>query len=226
MTAAGFVRAQPHVLAYEGKYSNHPDDPGGRTYEGITQRVYDAWCAVNGLPKRKLSKDTGRWKDWPQQRDAIYRKQYWDAVRGDELPAGVDLVVYDAGVNSGPGRAIRWLQKALRLNRIDGVFGAATLAAVEAHPDHDALVAAICAERLAFLKALKTWPTFGKGWGRRVAAVKATGQAWASGSVGPAPVEIEGAAAKAVIESAPTPPSTAAPTRPSARAAAPRRSAP
>lgn len=210
MTAAGFARAQPHVLAYEGKFSNHPADPGGRTYEGITQQVYDAWCADNGLPKRTLTKDTGRWKDWPAQRDALYRLQYWDAVRGDELPAGVDFVLYDGAVNSGPGRSIRWLQRALRVNRVDGVLGVATMAAVRAHPDHDALVAAICAERLAFLKALKTWPTFGKGWARRVAAVKATGQAWASGSVGPAPADIEGAGAKAVIESAPKPPSTAA----------------
>ncbi|MDQ0305355.1 glycoside hydrolase family 108 protein [Ancylobacter polymorphus] len=209
MTAAGFARAQPHVLAYEGKFSNHPDDPGGRTYEGITQRVYDAWCAANGQPKRTLSKDTGKWAGWTEQRDAIYRKQYWDAVRGDELPAGVDFAVYDAAVNSGPGRAIRWLQRALRLNRIDGVFGVATLAAVKAHPDKDLLVAAICAERLTFLQALGTWKTFGKGWGRRVAAVKATGQAWATGSVGPAPDKIDDASAKAVIESAPPAPSTA-----------------
>ncbi|WP_371346106.1 glycoside hydrolase family 108 protein [Ancylobacter sp. IITR112] len=209
MTAAGFARAQPHVLAYEGKFSNHPSDPGGRTYEGITQRVFDAWCAASGVPKRTLSASTGKWPGWAEQRDSIYRKQYWDAVRGDDLPAGVDFAVYDAAVNSGPGRAIRWLQRALRLNRVDGIFGVATLAAVQAHSDHDALVAAICAERLAFLRALKTWKTFGKGWARRVAAVQSTGQAWASGSVGAAPEQIHGAGAKASAESAPRPPSTA-----------------
>lgn len=210
MVAANFTRAQPHVLAHEGKFSNHAADPGGRTYEGITQRVWDAWCALNGIPKRQLSAKTGTWKDWERNRNAIYKKQYWDAVRGDELPAGVDFAVYDLAVNSGADRAIRILQKALRLNRVDGALGSVTMAAVERHQDHDQLVAAICAERLAFLKRLKTWGTFGNGWGRRVDAVRRTGQAWATGSVGPKPEVLGSPMAKADDEDAKAVPTTEA----------------
>lgn len=209
MVAANFMRAQPHVLAYEGKFSNHPSDPGGRTYEGITQRVWDAWCALHGLAKRQLTAKTGTWKDWEKNRNAIYRKQYWDAVRADELPAGVDFAVYDLAVNSGVDRAVRILQKALRINNVDGSFGSVTMAAVERHPDHDLLVAAICAERLAFLQRLKTWKTFGTGWGRRVAAVRRTGQAWATGSVGPKVEPLDEPMAKAEDADAKAIPTTA-----------------
>ncbi|WP_428029829.1 glycoside hydrolase family 108 protein [Ancylobacter sp.] len=209
MTAANFTRAQPHVLAYEGKFSNHPSDPGGRTYEGITQRVWDAWCALHGLPKRQLTAKTGTWKDWEKNRNAIYRKQYWDAVRADELPSGVDFAVYDLAVNSGVDRAVRILQKALRINNVDGSLGSVTMAAVERHPDHDLLVAAICAERLAFLQRLKTWKAFGTGWGRRVAAVRRTGQAWATGSIGPKAEPLDEPMAKAEDVDAKAIPTTA-----------------
>lgn len=210
MTNTNFARSQPHILSYEGKFSNHKDDPGGRTYEGITQTVWDGYCENNGLPQRQLTANTGSWKDWAKHRDAIYRQQYWNAIKGDKLPDGVDFVVYDGAVNSGVNRSGRWLQNALRMNHIDGVIGEATIAAANAHPDKDRLIAAILdGQRLPFLKALKTWPTFGVGWGRRVAAVKKTGQAWAEGSVGPAPTKIADAGAKGWVEDAKTPSSTA-----------------
>ncbi len=124
---------------------------------------------------------------------AIYREQYWDACKGPALPAGVDFVVFDGAVNSGVGQSIKWLQRGLQAaglyrGQIDGDCGLGTLAAVAAHPDHDRLIADILARRLGMLKQLKTWPTFGKGWSRRVSSTLAIGQAWASGSVGPAPV--------------------------------------
>lgn len=102
----------------------------------------------------------------PVERDDIYDRQYWDAVKADQLPAGVDYVVFDGAVNSGPMQSIKWLQRALQpvyTGQIDGVMGLATLAALNATNNHDALVDRICDRRLAFLKALRTWCTFGRG---------------------------------------------------------------
>jgi lysozyme family protein len=194
---SSYAVALPNVLKLEGGKVNHPKDPGGRTNMGVTQRVYDGFRRNRNLPVRSVY-DIER-----HEVEAIYRLQYWDKIRGDELPAGVDLVVFDGAVNSGPLQSVKWLQAALGGGvRIDGVLGEASLAAVKAHPDHDALVAAICAIRLRFLKALRTWSTFGRGWTARVMHVKDTGQALASGSVGPAPVYFLGGEAKGRVEDA------------------------
>ncbi len=208
MTAANFSKSMSRVLVYEGGLSDHPDDPGGVTLQGVTQRVDDAWRQRNGLPPRPLTAALAKQRTWVAERDAIYRQQYWNRVRADELPAGVDFVVFDAAVNSGPVQAVKWLQRSLALPMVDGMLGEATLAAVEAHPDHDKLVASFCGRRLAFMQALKTWPTFGPGWSKRVSNSKAIGQAWATGSVGPQPVAVAeiGGAAKANEVSLPQPP--------------------
>lgn len=182
-----YRKCLPVILAYEGGFSNHSRDPGGVTLEGIIQRVYDGFRARKGLPRRPLSAAMRGKPDWIAERDEIYRVQYWDAVRGDELPAGIDLIMFDGAVNSGPYQSVKWLQRALGVEA-DGHLGEATLTAAKNFPDHDALIAGICARRLGMLKSLSTWSDFGKGWQKRVANVKAIGQAWASGSVGPAPV--------------------------------------
>ncbi|MGJ5203603.1 glycoside hydrolase family 108 protein [Bradyrhizobium sp. HKCCYLR20261] len=184
---ANFAKCMPKILAYEGGWSNHPRDPGGVTLEGIIQRVYDGWRDRHGKPRRPLKPEMRNTAEWKRERDEIFRAQYWDAVKGDELPAGVDLVVFDGAVNSGPYQSIKWLQRALGVEA-DGHLGETTLAALQHHPDHDKLIAGICARRLGMLQQLSTWDAFGKGWARRVANVKAIGQAWATGSVGPAPV--------------------------------------
>ena len=103
---------------------------------------------------------------------AIYRAKYWDAQRCDELPAGVDDAVFDYGVNSGIGRSGKVLRRCLNLPDNTSVVNDAVIAAA-IHADASKLVTAICDERLRFLQALRTWPVFGKGWGRRVAEVKA-----------------------------------------------------
>lgn len=206
MVAANFTRAMPHVLAYEGGYSNHSADPGGPTLEGITQKVYDAYRKNRGLKPRPLSAALRGTTEWMAERNDIYKRQYWDAVKGDQLPDGVDFVVFDGAVNSGPKQSAKWLQRALNMNRVDGDIGEATLSALRAVTDHDKLIEDICAQRLRFLQALKTWSTFRKGWAARVAAVKKTGQAWATGSVGPVPVTVVDAGAKALVESAKAPP--------------------
>lgn len=192
---SSYATALAGVLALEGGKVNHPADPGGRTNMGVTQRVYDGYRRNNGKPTRSVY-DIERFEV-----EAIYRLQYWVKVRGDDLPAGIDLVVFDGAVNSGPLQSVKWLQAALGGGvRIDGVLGEASLAAVRAHPDHDALVAAICAIRMRFLKALRTWPTFGRGWTSRVMHVKGSGQALATGSVAPAPAYFLGGEAKARVE--------------------------
>lgn len=190
------------VLVHEGGYSNHPRDPGGATMKGVTQRVYDDYRRSENLATRSVQKIT------PDELLAIYDRRYWDLIKGDDLPSGVDYVVFDGAVNSGPGQSVKWLQRALGV-KVDGLVGPATLAAIEAHPDHDALIDAICNRRMAFLKALKTWPTFGKGWSRRVADVRNVGKAWADGKLAPEIVPTTDPIGKAPVESAAPPPSTA-----------------
>lgn len=194
----GFDRALPHILIHEGGKVDHPRDPGGRTNKGVTQRVYNAWRSKSNLPLRDV------YLIDEMEVSAIYRFQYWEAVMGDRLPEGVGYVVFDGAVNSGPKQSIKWLQRALGslyAGAVDGVIGTLTLNAVAAVNDMDALIGRIIDRREAFLKALKTWQTFGRGWSRRIAQVKATGQAWASGSVGPEPTFV-GGNEKAGIEDA------------------------
>lgn len=205
MPKSEFAPALEIVLAHEGGWSDHKLDPGGETMRGVTQKVYDGFRQRKGLPLRSV-----RHID-ESELQAIYRRQYWDVIRGDDLPAGVAYVVFDGAVNSGPTRSAGWLQRALRMNAIDGVIGEATLAAVRNHPDHDQLIADMLALRMAFLKQLRTWSTFGKGWSSRVREARQRGQAWASGSVGPAPAPAPGGHAKARREDAKAAPSTALP---------------
>jgi lysozyme family protein len=206
---ADFKRALKSTLGHEGGYSNHPSDPGGVTLEGVIQRVYDAYRRLKGLPLRPLTAAMRNTPEWIAERDDIYRRQYWDRNRCGEMPAGVGLVVFDATVNSGAYQAALWLQRALGKHytgQIDGDIGAGTLRAIWEHPDHDRLIADICARRLGMLQNLKTWPTFGKGWSRRVASVLQIGQAWASGTVGPQPVYDPAGVAKAYASDVAQPP--------------------
>lgn len=189
-----FAKSLQRVLVYEGGYSNHPSDPGGPTNKGIIQRVYDGYRKSEGLEPRSVRELT------KAELTDIYRRQYWDKVQADRLPAGVDFVMFDSAVNSGPSQATKWLQRALGSVQVDGELGEATAAATLAHPDHDALIAGLLSRRLGMLQNLRTWPVFGNGWGSRVASVRAIGQAWAAGSVGPQPrpVHEQGGAAKAL----------------------------
>ena len=150
------------LLKHEGGFVNHPADPGGMTNLGVTQRVWEEWVGhpVDEKEMRALT---------PAIVAPMYKQKYWDKVYGDDLPSGVDLAVFDCCVNSGPGRAAKMLQKVLGVTQ-DGAIGPNTLAKVISI-DSSKLIADYNAERLAFLMALPTWGTFGKGWGRRVAEV-------------------------------------------------------
>ena len=152
-----------YVLAYEGGYVNHPDDPGGATNFGVTQRVYDGFRRGIGEPTRSVRHIT------EVEVDMIYQQQYWATVKGDLLPSGLDLTVYDFAVNSGPGRSVKFLQRELGVTD-DGVIGNVTLSAVSAL-DADGVkqvIRGINNARWAWLKRLRHWGTFGKGWTRRV----------------------------------------------------------
>ena len=96
----------------------------------------------------------------------IYREEYWNAVRADELPAGIRHVMFDAAVNSGPVQAIKWLQRAVGASD-DGVLGPRTLAAVGAL-SADGVRTRLIAQRLRFMSNLPNWPAFGRGWARRM----------------------------------------------------------
>lgn len=168
-------------LKFEGGKVDDPVDPGGRTNQGVIQRVYAAYRKSKGLPPRDVYLMENH------ERDEIYWNNYGKRVRYDELPPGVNIVVVDGAINSGPGQSVKWLQRALGLNA-DGVLGDITLQATIDYPDHDNLIAKIIAQREKFLRALKTFWRFGKGWISRITQLKRIGQSWAVGSVGPAVV--------------------------------------
>lgn len=155
------------LLGHEGGFVNHPADPGGMTNLGVTIRVWEEWVGhpVTEKEMRNLT---------PLMVGPLYKRKYWDACRADELISGLDYCVFDVAVNSGVGRAIKLLQSCVGVTP-DGGFGPTTYAAVDQFKGDAAktLIEDYCAKRLEFLQSLKAWPTFGKGWERRVNEVKA-----------------------------------------------------
>lgn len=153
-----FEKCLELVLEHEGGYVNHPRDPGGATNKGVTQAVYDRYRRSRGRSKQSVKfLETG-------ELEAIYKLQYWDAVQGDLLPSGLDYAVFDFAVNSGVGRASKYLQGVLGVKQ-DGHIGAMTLGAIT---DVRKTINALCDWRMSFLRRLGTFATFGKGWTRRV----------------------------------------------------------
>lgn len=165
-----FDSALEFVLGFEGGFSDHPRDPGGRTNMGITQRTLDA--ARKAHPGWNLPADVATLRR--PQAGSIYREEYWDAVHGDQLPPGVALMVFDAAVNQGPARAKRWLQQAAGVTA-DGVIGPKTLEAVD-ESSSLALIREIATLRAMAYFETGNMRTFGKGWMRRLmgAVVEAT----------------------------------------------------
>ena len=156
--------ALKHILKWEGGYVNHPSDPGGMTNLGVTKRVWEEWTGkpateqdMRGLTIEMVS--------------PLYKKRYWDAVRGDDLPSGVDLCVFDCAVNAGPGRASRFLQQAVGVVA-DGAIGPKTLEAVT-KMSADEIIEKFCDLREAHFKSLSTFNVFGKGWMRRLDGIEA-----------------------------------------------------
>ena len=151
-----FDDAFDRLLEHEGGYSNHAADPGGKTMYGITEAVARAHGYVGDM--QELSADFAK---------KIYKSNYWDTVRADELPDHIRYTTFDAAVNSGPTQSIKWLQQAVGVPA-DGIIGPVTLKAVRA-AQAESLRAAMLGCRLMFLTNLPGWGSFGRGWSRRIA---------------------------------------------------------
>lgn len=151
--SSAFERAFLRTVGHEGGYVNHPGDPGGETKYGISKRSHpNEDIAGMTLERAKL----------------IYLRDYWQATRCGEMPEPIATEVFDAAVNSGTAQAVRWAQRAAGCAD-DGLIGPVTLKALQADQNPLALVARMIGHRLQFYTDLSTWPTFGKGWARRVA---------------------------------------------------------
>jgi lysozyme family protein len=153
-----FDTAFHKLLGHEGGYVNHPSDPGGETNWGVTVAV----ARQNGYKGAMQSMPVGVAKD-------IYKKMYWDAVQADKMPLKLRYALFDAAVNSGVTQAIKWLQRAVNVSG-DGVLGPKTLAAVISQ-DQSKVFDSMVAQRLKFMASLSNWPSFGRGWTRRIAAI-------------------------------------------------------
>jgi lysozyme family protein len=151
------------VLKHEGGYVNHPKDPGGMTNLGVTKRNWEIFLNrdVTEAEMRALTPDAVK---------PFYKSMYWDKIKGDQLPSGVDYAAYDLAVNSGTGKAAKFLQEIAGV-AVDGVIGPKSLEAIKAC-DPEQTIDALCDMRLDFLKRLSNFETFGKGWSIRVADVK------------------------------------------------------
>lgn len=164
------------VLKHEGGYVDHPKDPGGATNLGITIGTLSSWL---GRPATKDEVKALTVRDVAP----IYRRNYWDRIRGDDLPSGVDTATGDFAVNSGVSRAAIYLQEVVGVAP-DGKIGPVTLAVVRKLPAVT-VVNKLCDKRMAFLKRLSTFPTFGRGWTARVDGVRAVGVRLAAKAPGP-----------------------------------------
>ena len=158
-----FERALAAVLKSEGGFVNNPKDPGGMTNLGVTIKTWESFVGRNVTEKemRNLT---------PEMVGKMYQQKYWNAVKADDLPEGVDYLAFDFAVNAGPGRAAKLLQQAVGVTA-DGAIGPATLKAVAAMQPAD-LIEKYSAAKETFYRSLPTFETFGKGWLRRVAEVK------------------------------------------------------
>lgn len=167
-----FARCVAFVLgpSVEGGFVNDPNDPGGATNHGITQAVLAHYRghSVTVSDVQALS---------VAEAEAIYRGSYWSPVGGDGLPSGLDLIVFDASVNQGPGTAARMLQNAVHVNP-DGQVGPITLAAAQS-VNTEAAIIAVANLRMERYQSLEGWGTFGRGWTNRVNAAKAQALEWA-----------------------------------------------
>jgi len=153
-----FDKCLSMLLHHEGGFVNHPKDPGGMTNLGVTKAVYDKWI--------------GRESTEQEMRDLtfvdvapIYKKNYWDRVRGDDLPSGVDWCAFDWAVDSGSGRPAKAIQRAAGATP-DGAIGPMTIQAVMNH-EPKMIIESVYTQRQSFYESLKTFETFGRGWTRR-----------------------------------------------------------
>ena len=161
----------------EGGYVNDPADPGGETNFGITAKTFAAWNIRTGRAQRSVRELT------KAEAEEIIGAQYLDPIQFDALPAGIDYLVADYAVNSGPARAARDIQALVGVAP-DGIIGLQTIAAIRA-ADQVQLINAYCDRRMQFLRGLKTWKRYGKGWSARVTGARAQALIMAGGTAQP-----------------------------------------
>jgi lysozyme family protein len=160
-----FDHAVELIFKHEGGYVNHPDDPGGETNYGISKRAYP------DLDIAHLSKHDAA---------VIYKEDYWDKIRGDDLPYPLALATFDAAVNSGVRRASKWLQYAVGAKPTDGIVGNITVDIANAdygRNPHQSLIGCIH-QRQQFIRSILTYKTFGKGWERRIEETYQEAKKW------------------------------------------------
>ena len=153
-----FDKCLEMLLHHEGGYVNNVHDRGGMTNLGVTKRVYDKWIGRESTEQemRDLT---------PDDVAPIYKKNYWDRVKGDSLPSGLDWACFDWAVNSGSGRPAKAVQRAVGATA-DGAIGPATLGLIM-EKDPKFIIEYVHDVRQDFYKSLKTFETFGRGWTRR-----------------------------------------------------------
>ena len=146
------------LLMHEGGYVNHPKDPGGMTNLGVTKRALEKYLG-SSVSEEKMRGLT------PELVKPFYRSEYWNKIKGDDLPLGVDWSVFDWGVNSGPGRAAKGLQSIIGATA-DGIIGPNTLKQLKKF-DPKQVIVDMYAARKEFYNKLEGFQTFGRGWSRR-----------------------------------------------------------
>ena len=164
-----FSEALEVILHHEGGYVNHPKDPGGETNLGVTKRVYEDFGGEKEM--KDLTKEDV---------EPIYKKNYWDRVKGDDLPEGLDLCIFDFAVNAGPGRAAKFIQRLVNTT-VDGGIGPNTLKCINDHVEHYGVSTTIDqyqSERQNYYESLSNFETFGTGWTRRVDEVTEEAKKW------------------------------------------------
>jgi lysozyme family protein len=178
MAKGNFAACLGVSLVYEGGWADDKRDPGGATMKGITIGKFREFKP--GATKTQLRNIS------QSDVEHIYAVGFWDPIRGDDLPFGVDMATLDYGINSGPSRAVKDLQRVVGAP-VDGQMGPGTLKAVILG-DNKATIQKLCARRLSFMQSLKIWKTFKRGWSRRVADVEAKAVAmWLAHAGMPAP---------------------------------------
>ena len=159
------------ILHHEGGYVNHPKDPGGETNMGVTKRVYEDFGGTKDM-KDLTHEDV----------EPIYKKNYWDRVKGDDLPEGLDLMIFDFAVNAGTGRAAKFIQRLVNTT-VDGGIGPNTLGKIKEYVvtyGIEETITSYALMRQNYYESLSTFDTFGRGWTRRVSEVTEKAKEWIS----------------------------------------------
>lgn len=138
------------ILDHEGGYSLDRFDPGGETNYGISKRAYP------NENIRELTKERAK---------TIYKLDYWDKIRGDELPFPVAVVAFDIAVNMGVSVAVKMLQGSVD-ERQDGIIGDKTMRGVQCH-SNALIVEKMTTARILRYASLSTFQHYKSGWVRR-----------------------------------------------------------